>query len=59
VAQYGKPSHDAPIIRRCILRYALCAPRPEAKRLVDQVRMRDPDLVRELEEGLQLERPKG
>ena len=52
LAQYGKPSHNAPIIKRTIIRYALCCPLPEARRFVDSVRRQDPDTVRDLEEGL-------
>lgn len=57
LAQYGKRSHDTPIVRRGILRYALCCPLPEARRLVDDVRRRDPGLIRDLEESLELDRP--
>jgi hypothetical protein len=56
LAQYGKRSHDAPIVRRTILRYALTCPLPEAKRLVDDVRRRDPGLIRDLEESLEADR---
>jgi hypothetical protein len=56
LAQYGKRSHDAPIVRRTILRYALSCPLPEAKRLVDDVRRRDPGLIRDLEESLEADR---
>jgi hypothetical protein len=56
LAQYGKPSHAAPIVRRALLRYALCCPREEARRLVADVRSRDPELVREVEESLQFEK---
>ena len=52
LAQYGKPSHIAPIIKRAIIRYALCCPLPEARQFVDSVRRQDPDTVRDLEEGL-------
>jgi len=58
LAQYGKQSHAAPIVRRGIVRYALCCPEPEARQFVDAVRRQDADLVRELEENLELDRPK-
>jgi len=58
VAQYGKQSHAAPIVRRAIVRYALCCPRPEAGQFVDTVRRQDAELVRDLEESLQLDRQK-
>jgi hypothetical protein len=56
LAQYGKPTHDAPIIKRGILRYALCCPLPEAQRFIDQVRRREADLVRDLAQSLEFER---
>jgi len=52
LAQYGKPSHNAPITKRNIIRYALCCPLPEARQFVDSVRRQDPNIVRDLEEGL-------
>jgi hypothetical protein len=58
LAQYGKPSHTAPIVRRAIVRYALCCPRPEARQFVETVRMQDRELVRDLEESLELDRRK-
>jgi hypothetical protein len=56
LAQYGRPTHDTPIARRTIVRYALCCPLPEARRFVEGVRRRDPETVRDLEEGLELDR---
>ncbi len=56
LAQYGRPGHDAPLVRRAIVRYALCCPRPEARRFVDRLRQQDAALVRDVEESLQLER---
>jgi hypothetical protein len=58
LAQYGKPSHDSPLARRGIIRYALCCPQPEAQQFVATLRQRDPDLVRELEESLEFEKGK-
>src|SRR5206468_3448053 len=55
LALYGAKSHDAPIVRRTIIRYALCCPRPEAKQFIDRLRQTDPALVREVEDMLQLE----
>jgi hypothetical protein len=55
LAQYGKPTHAAPIIRRGIVRYALSCPLPEARQFVEQVRRTDGETVRELEEALQFE----
>jgi hypothetical protein len=58
LAQYGKSTHDSPLARRGIIRYALCCPQPEAQQFVATVRQRDPDLVRELEESLEFEKGK-
>lgn len=52
LAQFGKPSHAAPILRRCIVRYALTCPTEEAKRFVTAVRATDPKLVVTVEEQL-------
>ncbi|HEV3263704.1 MAG TPA: hypothetical protein VG013_43115 [Gemmataceae bacterium] len=56
LAQFGKKSHAAPIMRRTIVRYALCCPKPEAARFVADVRRREPDLVKDVEEELQFEK---
>jgi hypothetical protein len=57
LAQFGKPTHAAPIVRRAILRYALCAPGDESKRFVAAVRQSDPRLVKSVEEMLELYKP--
>jgi hypothetical protein len=51
--QYGKKTHDTPIVRRAIIRYALACPQPEARGFIDSVRRQDPDLVKELQESLE------
>lgn len=56
LAQYGRKSHAAPIMRRTIVRYALSCPRPEARRFVERIRHEEPELVKEVEEGLQFEK---
>jgi hypothetical protein len=56
LAQYNKPSHNAPIARMAIYRYALCCPLPEARRFVEEVRRREPQVIRDLEEQLEFER---
>jgi hypothetical protein len=60
LAQYGKASHDTPIIQRGVVRYALdCAAQKgpaSAAAFVAAVRRQNPDLVRELEEGLAFEK---
>jgi hypothetical protein len=58
LAEFGRPSHDSPLVRRGIVRYALCCPRPEAGQFVAALRQRDPELVRELEEALEFEKGK-
>ncbi len=65
---YGKKSHDVPIIRRSILRFALCArdvggdgsvikdkPNPKAAAFVAELRKKDPEMVESAEELLRLE----
>jgi hypothetical protein len=56
LAQYGRPSHDSPILSRNILRYAIACPLPAARAFVENIQRRDPDLVRELREILDLEK---
>ncbi len=58
LAQYGKKTHDAPIMRRTIVRYALCCPREDAARFVGQRRKQEPDLVKDVEETLEFEKGK-
>jgi hypothetical protein len=55
LALYGKKSHDAPLMRRAIVRYAMSCPKPKAKDFVAQRRRDEPDLVRDVEESLQSE----
>jgi hypothetical protein len=57
LAQFAKPTHSAPIVRRCIVRYALCCPGDEAKRFVAAVKQSDAKLVRDVEEMLELYTP--
>lgn len=56
-AQFAKPSHAAPIVRRSIVRYALSCPTDEAKRFVAAARESDPKLVRAVEDTLDLFAP--
>jgi hypothetical protein len=60
LAQYGKKSHSAPLMRRAILRYALCsAPvKPEAAAFVAERRRTEPALLKEVEDSLQYEKQK-
>jgi hypothetical protein len=52
LAQYGKPTHAAPIVRRAIVRYAVSCPDPRAKAFIAQLRQTDPRLVADIEEQL-------
>ncbi|HMF11458.1 MAG TPA: hypothetical protein VKE94_04110, partial [Gemmataceae bacterium] len=56
LAQYGKKSHDAPLMRRAIIRYALCCPKRQAAEFVAQRRRDDADAVRDVEEALEFEK---
>lgn len=58
LTQFSKSSHQAPILRRAIVRYALVCPLPEARKFVETVRGQDRELVRELEEDLAFENKK-
>lgn len=55
-ALYGRKSHDAPLMKRAILRYALSCPEPPAKQFIATVRLQQAELVKEVEEGLQYEK---
>ena len=52
---YGKKTHDIPVIRRAILRYALQSPQARAVAFVREQQKRDPDWVKDTEELLKLE----
>lgn len=54
LAQYGKPTHAAPVFRKAAIRYALTCPEPAAQRFVEAVRKAEPKLVADVEEGLKL-----
>ena len=51
---FNKPTHQAPIIRRGIVRYALSCPKPEAQAFVNRLRASDAELVQGVEETLKL-----
>ncbi len=57
LGQYEKKSHSAPIMRRTIIRYALCCPRAEAARFAADLRRRDAELVADVQESLEFEKP--
>ncbi len=56
LALYGKKTHDAPIMRRAIIRYALSCPKPGAARFIEQRRRDDAETVRDVEETLRAEK---
>ena len=54
---YGRKSHDVPIVKRSILRYALSFPdNPKAAAFVAARRAEDPEAVKDAEELLKLEK---
>jgi hypothetical protein len=53
---YNRESHQAPFMRRAILRYAVQCPGPQAREFVAGVRRDNAELVAETEELLKLER---
>jgi hypothetical protein len=55
LALAGKKSHDKPIIRRSILRYALQCPDPQARQFVAAARRRDAAYVTDTETLLKME----
>jgi len=55
LALKDKDSHDVPIIRRSILRFALCSPEKAAKAYVEEQRKRDEQSVLDAEELLKIE----
>lgn len=54
---FGKKTHDVPVVKRSILRYALRCPMPRAVTFVADQRRRDAEWVRDTEELLRLEYP--
>jgi hypothetical protein len=52
---YGQKSHDVPIVKRSIVRFALSSPDPKAKAFIDEQRKRDPEMIKDAEELLRLE----
>jgi hypothetical protein len=58
LALYGKKGYDAPLMQRTLLRYALCSKDPAVVEFMRQRRKEEPDLVKEVEESLEFEKPK-
>jgi len=57
LALFDKPSHNAPVIKRAILRFALRCPLPQAADFVRRQRARDAEWVNDTEELLRMEAP--
>lgn len=55
LALYGKPSHNASMVRRAILKFAMSSPKPEAAGFVKELRQKEPELVADTEEWIKLE----
>jgi hypothetical protein len=54
---YGKKGYDAPLMQQAIVRYALCCkPTAESKAFLARLRAAEPELIKDVEESLKLER---
>jgi hypothetical protein len=56
LALYGRKSHDAPLMRRAIIRYAISCPNARAAEFITQRRRDDAEAVRDVEESVQAEK---
>jgi hypothetical protein len=58
---YGTKSHDIPIVKRAIIRFALCAPadNKEAAAFLKLQRAEEPDQIRNIEQLLETEKKIG
>lgn len=52
VACWDKESHQSPITRQSIVRFALACPEADARAFVERARRQDPQLVKQMEEEL-------
>lgn len=57
LAQYGKSTHSAPLVKNSIVRYALTCRDADSIAFIKSMQTSNPDLVREIEESLEFERP--
>jgi hypothetical protein len=55
---YGQRGFDAPLMKRAIIRFALCCKKPEAADFLKTRRAVESELVKEVEEGLRYEKAK-
>ena len=49
-------SHDVPMVRRAIARYAVSCPQDKAKQFIAELKQRDPELVKDALESLELDK---
>jgi hypothetical protein len=56
LSRYGGKGFDAAIVKRAIIRYALCCGDDASQRFVADRRKAEPEVVREVEESLQFEK---
>ncbi|MFL5339978.1 MAG: hypothetical protein ACJ8F7_07495 [Gemmataceae bacterium] len=56
VSAFSLKSHDAPIVRRAIARYALSCPQEKAKQFIVDLKKKDPALVKDAAESLEEEK---
>jgi hypothetical protein len=54
---YTRKSHEGPLLRQTIVRYALQCPKRQAKKFVALVRKKEPEFVEEMEKSLQPSKP--
>ncbi len=52
LAGFKLKSHDSPMVRRAIARYAVSCPQEKAKQFVAELRKKDPELVKDALESL-------
>jgi hypothetical protein len=55
LALANSKEHDVPIMKRALVRFALCSPAGMAKEFIDEQRKRDPQRVRDVEDMLKQE----
>jgi hypothetical protein len=53
LAKYSLPGYETPIVQRAIIRYALSCPKPEAGAFVSKMKLKSPELIAEIAEGLE------
>ena len=54
---FNQKSHQIPVVKRAVLRFALASPAASAAKFVQAQRQRDADWVKDTEEILKLEEP--